>query len=54
MLVKFNDSQHGYLRIELQKDKILGSYIAVDDPTSTGGLPTKPPGQFDEFSIPVQ
>jgi acid phosphatase type 7 len=51
VLEKFNDFQHGYLIVDVRKDKILGSYIAVDDPTAEEPVPTKVPKAYDEFEI---
>jgi acid phosphatase type 7 len=50
-LDKFNDFQHGYLLIDVRQDKILGSYIAVDDPTAATMVPTKRVKPYDEFEI---
>jgi acid phosphatase type 7 len=51
-LVSFNDFQHGYLTIDVREDKIIGSYIAVDDPTAATMIPTTPAKAYDTFSIP--
>jgi len=53
-LDKFNDWQHGYLLLDvnLEKGKIFGSYVAVDDPTSAQP-PTASVQPFDTFSVPV-
>ncbi|MBI1744349.1 metallophosphoesterase [Candidatus Acetothermia bacterium] len=52
-LEKFNDFQHGYLIIDVREDKILGSYIAVDDPVSGHRVPTRRPQPYDQFRIPI-
>jgi acid phosphatase type 7 len=52
-LDSFNDFQHGYLMIDVRPDRILGSYIAVDDPTSTEPVPTHPAKPYDTFEIPL-
>ena len=50
-LDKFNDFQHGYLILDVRPDKILGSYIGVDDPTASTPVPTKPAQPYDKFTI---
>jgi hypothetical protein len=39
--------------IDVRPDRILGSYIAVDDPTSTEPVPTHPAKPYDTFEIPL-
>jgi hypothetical protein len=51
VLERFNDWQHGYLIVDVRKDKILGSYIAVDDPAAGDAIPTAPAKPFDRFEI---
>jgi hypothetical protein len=50
VLEKFNDSAHGYLRIQVTKREILCQYIAVPEPGTTAKLPLK---AFDSVTIPV-
>jgi hypothetical protein len=50
-LEEFNDFQHGYLLIDVRPDKILGAYIAVDDPTAASMVPTKRVKPYDQFEI---
>jgi hypothetical protein len=50
-LDKFNDWQHGYLILDIQPRKIVGSYIAVDDPKSGDPIPTTPVKPFDTFVV---
>jgi hypothetical protein len=50
-LEKFNDFQHGYLTVDVRQDKILVSYIAVDDPAAGDKVPTKPAKPYDSFEI---
>lgn len=52
-LDKFNDFQHGYLILDVTKDKIAGSYIAVPDPTAANSIPTKPLVPYDTFLVPL-
>jgi acid phosphatase type 7 len=52
-LDKFNDFQHGCLTIDVREDKIIGRYVAVDDPTSSDPVPTSPPEPYDNFEIPL-
>ena len=52
-LDKFNDFQHGYLILDVTKDKIAGSYIAVPDPQSGDPVPAKPLAPYDTFTVPV-
>lgn len=52
ILDKFNDFQHGYLVIDVRKDKIQGSYIGIDDPTAGTMVPTAPAKPYDTFQIP--
>jgi acid phosphatase type 7 len=49
-LDKFNDWQHGYLLIDVREDQILGSYMAVNDPTSAA-VPTVQVKPYDTFTI---
>ncbi len=51
VLEKFNDFQHGYLTIDVRTDKILVSYIVVDDPKAGDPVPTKPAGAYDTLEI---
>jgi len=48
-LDSFNDFQHGYLIIDVRRNKIHGSYIAVDDPRPGSPVPTKPAKPYDAF-----
>ena len=50
-LEKFNDFQHGYLLLDVRPDKILGSYIAVNDPGAGPAVPTQPAKPYDTFQI---
>jgi acid phosphatase type 7 len=50
-LDSFNDFQHGYLLIDVRPNEILGSYIAVDDPTAAMPTPTAPAKPYDTFTI---
>ncbi|HLW64043.1 MAG TPA: metallophosphoesterase [Gemmataceae bacterium] len=50
-LDSFNDFQHGYLIIDVRENQILGSYIAMDDPTGGTMVPTKKIKAYDEFKI---
>ncbi len=52
-LDKFNDFQHGYLILDVTKDKIAGSYIAVPDPKSGDPVPAEPLAPYDTFTVPV-
>lgn len=52
-LDSFNDFQHGYLLIDVRPGQILGSYIAVDDPTAAMPRPTAPGKPYDTFTIPM-
>jgi hypothetical protein len=52
-LDKFNDFQHGYLILDVTKDKIAGSYVAVPDPAAGDPVPAKPLTPYDTFSIPL-
>jgi acid phosphatase type 7 len=52
-LDKFNDFQHGYLILDVTKDKISCSYIAVDDPKAGDPVPAHPIGPYDTFEVPV-
>lgn len=52
-LDSFNDWQHGYLILDVRPDKILGSYIAVDDPQSGDTVPTKSADPYDTFEIAI-
>ena len=47
----FNDFQHGYLLLDVRENKILGKYIAVDDPRAGDPVPTRPAKPYDEFAI---
>jgi len=50
-LVDFNDSQHGYLRITVTKNKITVDYVAVPDPsTNPKGSVLKP---YDSITVAV-
>jgi hypothetical protein len=51
LLESFNDFQHGYLVIDVRKDRILGKYIAVNDPTPTDPVPPPPMAPYDTFEI---
>jgi hypothetical protein len=53
-LDKFNDFQHGYLILDVTKDEIAGSYIAVPDPAAGDPVPSKPLDPYDTFSVPVR
>jgi len=53
-LEKFNDFQHGYLIIDVRKDQILGSYIAVDDPEAGQPVPTKTLQPYDTFKVSLK
>lgn len=48
----YNDMQHGYLILDVRPNQILGSYIAVDDPTSSAP-PTTKLTPYDTFQIPL-
>lgn len=50
VLEKFNDFQHGYLLLDVRPDKILGSYMGIDDPTSSAP-PAKQVAPYDQFEI---
>jgi hypothetical protein len=50
-LEKFNDFQHGYLIIDVREDRILGSYVAVNDPAPGEGVPTQRPKPYDQFEV---
>jgi hypothetical protein len=50
VLENFNDSAHGYLRLQITKANILCEYFAVPEPEVTVKLPLKP---FDSITIPV-
>ena len=50
-LESFNDFQHGYLIVDVRENKILGKYIAVDDPTPSDGSPKQPLQPYDTFEI---
>jgi hypothetical protein len=47
----FNDTQHGYLIIDVSANAIDCSYIAVDDPTAADPVPTAPAKPYDTFEI---
>jgi len=47
-LENFNDSQHGYLRITVQKKSIVCEYFAVPEPGATAKAALK---AFDTFAI---
>lgn len=51
ILERFNDFQHGYLLIDVRQTKILGSYIAVDDPKAGDPVPTHRARPYDTFEI---
>jgi hypothetical protein len=51
VLEKFNDTQHGYLIIDIRPTKILCRYMAVDDPSAANPVPTKPARPYDTFTI---
>ena len=51
VLEKFNDTQHGYLLIDVREDRILGSYLAVDDPTAAQPFPKARAKPYDSFVI---
>jgi acid phosphatase type 7 len=53
-LEKFNDFQHGYLVIDVREDKIIGRYMAIDEPGFGDAVPTKPTKPYDEFEILLQ
>ena len=53
-LDRFNDFQHGYVLIDVQENKILGKYIAVDDPRAGDPVPTRPAKPYDEFAITLR
>jgi hypothetical protein len=50
ILENFNDSAHGYLRLQITKQSILCQYFAVPEPGVTAKLPLK---AFDSITIPV-
>jgi hypothetical protein len=50
-LDKFTDFQHGHLLIDVQQKKILGSYIAVDDPKAGDPVPTRKAQPYNTFEI---
>jgi len=52
-LDKFNDFQHGYLILDVTKNQIAGSYIAVPDPAAGDPVPANPLAPYDTFSIPL-
>jgi 3',5'-cyclic AMP phosphodiesterase CpdA len=47
----FNDTQHGYLIIDVGANAIDCSYIAVDDPSATTPAPTARAKPYDTFQI---
>lgn len=49
-LENFNDAQHGYLRIEVDKKNIQCDYFAVPDPGTTPKGALKP---FDSVTVPI-
>jgi hypothetical protein len=51
VLEAFNDTQHGYLIIDVTAGKINCSYIAVDDPTAAQPGPTSPGKPYETFEI---
>jgi hypothetical protein len=51
VLEKFNDTQHGYLLIDVRPTQILGRYMAVDDPSAANPVPKKPAKPYDTFTI---
>ena len=55
-LDKFNDFQHGYLKIDIQGDAktITCDYVAVSDPTGNSDAPPAKPDPYDHFVIKVQ
>lgn len=52
-LEKFNDFQHGYLIVDVRTDKIILSYVAVDDPKAGDPVPTKPAPAYETLEIPL-
>lgn len=52
-LESFNDTQHGYLILDVTKKQIQGSYIAIDDPNPGNIRPVQRPAPYDTFTIPV-
>jgi hypothetical protein len=53
ILEKFNDFQHGSLIVDVRTDRILVSYLAVDDPTAGDPVPTKPAAAYDTLEIKI-
>ncbi len=51
ILEKFNDTQHGYLLLDVNQDQISGSYIGVDDPSAAKPAPTERGAAYDTFEI---
>lgn len=51
ILEKFNDAQHGYLRLQITKKTILCEYFAVPEPGVTAKLPLK---HFDSVTITIR
>jgi hypothetical protein len=49
-LENFNDSQHGYLRITVEKTSIVCEYVAVPDPSAPKKGPLK---AFETLTIPT-
>lgn len=47
----FNDTQHGYLIVDVGANAINCSYIAVDDPTAAKPVPTAAAKSYDTFTI---
>jgi len=50
VLEQFNDSAHGYLRLQVTKQSILCEYFAVPEPGVSAKLPLK---AFDSVTIPI-
>ena len=50
-LDSFNDTQHGYLIIDVGTKAINCSYIAVDDPSAAKPVPTARAKPYDTFAI---
>jgi acid phosphatase type 7 len=50
-LVEFNDSQHGYLRISVTKNKITADYVAVPDPSTNPKIASLKP--YDTVTVAV-